>query len=71
MPEIVKYKIPSTKDEMLKDAEKAGIMYDETLDADIRSLREMLIYGMKRYGGPMLIMPHVLGYKDEVVSKFL
>ena len=69
VPEIVKYKIPSTKDEMLKDAEKAGIMYDETLDADIRSLREMLIYGMKGMGA-YAHHAHVLGYKDEVVSKF-
>ncbi|MDU1443469.1 hydroxylamine reductase [Clostridium cochlearium] len=69
VPEIVKYKLPSTKDEMLKDAEKAGIMYDETLDADIRSLREMLIYGMKGMGA-YAHHAHVLGYKDEVVSKF-
>ena len=32
---------------MLKDAVKAGIMYDQDLDADIRSLRQTIIYGLK------------------------
>ncbi len=68
-PEVVSYTLPATKEEMLKDAEKAGIMYDQTLDADIRSLREMLIYGMKGMGA-YGHHAHVLGYKDETVSKF-
>lgn len=68
-PEVVSYKLPNTKEEMLKDAEKAGIMYDQSLDADIRSLREMLIYGMKGMGA-YGHHAHVLGYKDETVSKF-
>lgn len=69
VPELVNYKLPNTKEEMLKDAEKTGIMYDQTLDADIRSLREMLIYGMKGMGA-YGHHAHVLGYKDETVSKF-
>lgn len=32
---------------MLKDAVKAGIMYDQELDADIRSLRSTILYGLK------------------------
>ena len=69
VPELVNYKLPNTKEEMLKDAEKTGIMYDQTLDADIRSLREMLIYGMKGMGA-YGHHAHVLGYKDKTVSKF-
>lgn len=69
IPEIVEYKLPSTKEDMLKDAKKVGIMYDQTLDADVRSLREMLIYGMKGMGA-YGHHAHVLGYKDETVSKF-
>ena len=69
VPEVVSYELPNTKEEMLKDAEKAGIMYDQSLDADIRSLREMLIYGMKGMGA-YGHHAHVLGYKDETVSKF-
>lgn len=69
VPELVNYKLPNTKEEMLKDAEKTGIMYDQTLDADIRSLREMLIYGMKGMGA-YGHHAHVLGYKDETVSNF-
>lgn len=69
IPEVVNYKLSNTKEEMLKDAEKAGVMYDQTLDADIRSLREMLIYGMKGMGA-YGHHAHVLGYKDEKVSKF-
>jgi hydroxylamine reductase len=32
---------------MLKDSIKAGIMYDQNLDADIRSLRSIALYGLK------------------------
>ena len=32
------YNLSETKAEMLKDAKKAGIMYDQNLDPDIRSL---------------------------------
>ena len=37
------YKLSSTKSEMLKDAKFAGIMYDEKLDPDIRSLRQPIV----------------------------
>jgi hydroxylamine reductase len=69
IPEVVNYKLSQTKEEMLNDAKKAGVMYDQTLDANIRSLREMLIYGMKGMGA-YGHHAHVLGYKDETVSKF-
>lgn len=41
------YDLPETKAEMLKDAHLAGIMYDKSLDPDIRSLRQTILYGLK------------------------
>ena len=41
------YNLSSTKAEMLQDAKKAGIMYDQDLDPDIRSLRQTIVYGLK------------------------
>ena len=41
------YNLSSSKEEILEDAKKAGIMYDQNLDADIRSLRETIKYGLK------------------------
>lgn len=69
IPEAAEYRLPATKEEMLKDAVKAGIMYDQTLDANIRSLREMLIYGMKGMGA-YAHHAHVLGFNDEEVNNF-
>ncbi|MDZ5000991.1 hydroxylamine reductase, partial [Clostridium perfringens] len=34
-PEQAKYNLSSSKEEMLKDSVKAGIMYDQSLDPDI------------------------------------
>ncbi len=41
------YRLPEEKSEMLRTAEIAGIMYDQDLDEDIRSLRQLIIYGLK------------------------
>ena len=63
------YNLSSTKSEMLKDAKKAGIMYDQNLDADIRSLRQTIIYGLKgisAYGH----QARELGYYDDQVDNF-
>lgn len=46
-PEQAIYNLSDSKDEMLKDAIKAGIMYDDSLDQDIRSLRSTILYGLK------------------------
>ncbi len=54
---------------MLKDAVKAGIMYDQDLDADVRSLRQTIIYGLKgisAYGH----QARFLGYYDDQVDNF-
>ena len=41
------YRLPETKSEMLRTSQIAGIMYDQNLDEDIRSLRQLVIYGLK------------------------
>lgn len=41
------YELPETKADMLRNAPMAGIMYDKTLDPDIRSLRQTILYGLK------------------------
>ncbi|WP_425448419.1 hydroxylamine reductase [Dethiothermospora halolimnae] len=46
-PKEATYNLSDTKETMLKDAVKAGIMYDQDLDPDIRSLRWTIVYGLK------------------------
>lgn len=46
-PEQATYNLSGTKEDMLKDSIKAGIMYDQSIDADIRSLRSTILYGLK------------------------
>jgi hydroxylamine reductase len=41
------YNLSSSKEEILEDAKKAGVMYDQDLDEDIRSVRETIKYGLK------------------------
>lgn len=63
------YKLSSTKSEMLDDAQKAGIMYDQELDPDIRSLRQTIVYGLKgmsAYGH----QARELGYYDDQIDNF-
>ncbi|WP_039653168.1 hydroxylamine reductase [Clostridium tyrobutyricum] len=69
VPDIVKYQLPDTKEQMLEDSKRAGIMYDQTVDANIRSLRETLVYGMKGMGA-YAHHAYVLGYQDGNVNKF-
>ena len=63
------YNLSETKSEMLEDAKKAGIMYDQNLDPDIRSLRQTIVYGLKgisAYGH----QARELGYYDDQVDNF-
>ena len=63
------YNLSETRSEMLKDAKKAGIMYDQNLDPDIRSLRQTIIYGLKgisAYGH----QARELGYYDDEADNF-
>lgn len=68
-PEAANYNLSDTKEEMLKDSIKAGIMYDQNIDADIRSLRSAILYGLKgiaAYGH----QARFIGYNSEQVDKF-
>ena len=63
------YNLSETKSEMLEDAKRAGIMYDQNLDPDIRSLRQTIVYGLKgisAYGH----QARELGYYDDQVDNF-
>ena len=63
------YDLSDTKEEMLKDAKVAGIMYDQEIDADIRSLRQTIVYGLKgisAYGH----QARFLGYYSDQVDQF-
>lgn len=67
--EQAEYNLSDTRDQMLKDAKRAGIMYDQNLDPDIRSLRQTIIYGLKgisAYGH----QARELGYFNDQVDEF-
>ena len=55
---------------MVTQGEAVGVMADENLNADIRSLRELLIYGIK---GLAAYADHarILGQEDEAVYAFI
>ncbi|MBL4934521.1 hydroxylamine reductase [Clostridium sp. YIM B02515] len=68
-PEAAIYNLSETKEEMLKDAVKAGIMYDQTLNEDIRSLRSTIVYGLKgvsAYGH----QARFIGFSNDKVDNF-
>ncbi|MEG2786346.1 MAG: hydroxylamine reductase [Romboutsia sp.] len=63
------YNLSDTRNQMLEDAKRAGIMYDENLNADVRSLRQTIIYGLKgiaAYGH----QARELGYYNDQVDEF-
>ena len=63
------YNLSADKESMLKDAVKAGIMYDEKLNEDIRSLRSTILYGLKgisAYGH----QARYIKYRSELVDEF-
>lgn len=63
------YNLPHSKSDMLRDAPIAGIMADQTLDPDIRSLRQTIVYGLKgisAYGH----QARELGYFSDQVDDF-
>ena len=68
-PKCADYMPPSSKEGMLKDSETIGVMVDESLDMDIRSLRELLTYGLK---GMAAYAHHarILGKTCEDINKF-
>ncbi len=63
------YNLGETLEQMLEDAKKAGIMYDQSVDADIRSVRETIKYGLKgmaAYGH----QARYIGYHDDEADDF-
>jgi hydroxylamine reductase len=64
--DTAKYNLSNTKEEMLRDSIRAGIMYEQELDADIRSLRSTVLYGIKgisAYGHQARYIDH---HSDQV-----
>ncbi len=59
-----------TLETLLAKAAQVGIMADATLDADVRALRELIIYGIK---GMAAYVDHanVLGTQDDVLLLFM
>ncbi|WP_333860830.1 hydroxylamine reductase [Clostridium sp.] len=68
-PDAATYNLSDTKEDMLKDSVKAGIMYDENLDADIRSLRSTILYGLKGISA-YAHQARFIGYNSEQVDQF-
>ncbi|WP_084052672.1 hydroxylamine reductase [Desulfonispora thiosulfatigenes] len=69
VPEGANYRPPEKVEDIIADAEKVGVMSDESIDMDVRSLRELLIYafkGMAAYAHHAL----VLGKYDDEVYRF-
>ena len=68
-PDAATYNLSDTKENMLKDSVKAGIMYGESINEDIRSLRSTILYGLKgvaAYGH----QARFIGYDNEQVDHF-
>lgn len=68
-PDCATYNLSDTKEAMLKDSVKAGIMYDKDLDEDIRSLRSTILYGLKgisAYGH----QARFINYRSDQVDHF-
>jgi hydroxylamine reductase len=68
-PAAATYDLSDTKEDMLKDSVKAGIMYNDEIDADIRSLRSTILYGLKgvsAYGH----QSRFIGYNSDQVDQF-
>lgn len=68
VPPAVNYRPPEDVEKMIVDGKMAGLVSDRT-DEDIKSLRELLIYGLK---GMAAYAYHArkLGYKDGEVDSF-
>jgi hydroxylamine reductase len=69
LPEAVEFIPVATMEGLLKQGAMAGIMANPQLNPDIRSLRELLTYGMK---GMAAYADHagILGESDETVNAF-
>jgi hydroxylamine reductase len=68
-PDQATYNLSDSKEEMLEDSEKAGIMYDKDLHEDIRSLRQTIVYGLKGISA-YAHQARFIGYQNEQVDNF-
>ncbi len=71
LPEMATWTPEATDMEtLLRKGERVGVMADPDLDEDIRSLRELLIYGLKGMAA-YLEHAYVLEYEDDALLAFL
>lgn len=69
LPGIANWKPSSNRAGLLSQAQKAGVMADQDMNDDIRSLREILLYGLK---GMAAYADHalILGQENDKVTGF-
>lgn len=68
--EVANYKAPSNMEDMVKDGEKHGVKDDPSINPDIKSLMETVVYGIK---GIAAYADHalILGKSDKKVYDFI
>lgn len=69
VPAAAYYVSPNRVDLMIEDGKKFGIMSDECMNEDLRSLRELLIYGLKGMSA-YVHQAAILGKTSEEVNYF-
>jgi len=57
-------------DALLEKASMVGVLSDENLNEDVRSLRELIIYGLKGIGA-YIDHAYILNRKDESITAFI
>jgi len=69
LPQIADWAPVNSTEDLKNQVEQAGILAETNIDEDIRSLRELLLYGLK---GTAAYVDHalILGKEDEEVSAF-
>jgi hydroxylamine reductase len=69
LPETAQFKPPADYGELIKQAKRAGILANPNLNEDIRSLQEILLYGLK---GMASYADHaqILGSENEEVTSW-
>lgn len=67
--EYASYNLSESRSQMLEDAVRAGIMFDQNLDADIRSLRQTIVYGLKGISA-YSHQARQLGFYSDQVDEF-
>ena len=70
LPDIVNWAPANTLEDLLEQGKSVGIMAEPALNEDVRSLRELLLYGLK---GMASYADHasILGKEDDEINNFL